>query len=264
MKRILVPTDFTALGHSTIEYAISLAKEIKAEVIIFHSDEHDPSDVKKLKAEVDKSTAKDSEVKVSYNSSHRHFSSITVNALVKSLSIDLIVMSTHGEKAPLEKKLFGRDTNEIAENSECALLVIPQGYTYSPIKNLAYSSDLNFLDKEIGAVIQLAKSLHAGIDLFHVTPVFPDLGDTEKIDMNKKLQNIKDKFHFTGIRYSVEKTKHDNEILKGITSFIDHHKTDALVMFNNHLSVFDEFISTTNTEKIIEHIKKPVFIFQKA
>jgi nucleotide-binding universal stress UspA family protein len=263
MNKILVPTDFTPLARNAVKYAVEFAKTIKSEVIIFHSDEQDSSDVKRLQAEVNKSIEKSPGVKITFHSSHRHFSSVTVNEVVKSLHISMIIMGTHGEKISVEKRLFGRESSEITEHAKCPVIVVPQGYKYSPIKNIAYASDLNFIDKEIAGVIHFARSFHAIVRMFHVTPVFPELGKADTIDMDKKTEEIKDKFTFSDIHYNLVEMENDNEIAEGISKFISDHKTDLLILFHNHMSVIDEFLATSNTAEVISEIKVPVMIYPK-
>jgi nucleotide-binding universal stress UspA family protein len=262
MKIILVPTDFSAIADNATHYALSLAKRFKGEVLIFHADEKNPNDLNKLKTEVDKIHS--GQVKVGFLFSPNHLSSITVNDVVKEHNVDLIVMGTSGEAATLEKKIFGRNTTDISEHANCPVVAVPAGYTYSGITKIAYASDLNFLDKEIGKVIGLAQLLNAAVDVFHVSPVFPDLGNSEKMNVQQKLEQIKDKYDFKKINYSVEKTKRDNQIPEGIACFIDYGDADLLVMFHNHVSAFDEFISNSSTAKVIAHTKTPILVFPKS
>ncbi|HXU28357.1 MAG TPA: universal stress protein [Bacteroidia bacterium] len=261
MKKILLPTDFSEIAHNATQYALSIAKTIKAEIVFFHADQHNSEDLHKLKEEVSKALIGTQSVKASYISSHKQFNSLMVNEIVKANDIDLVVIGTTGEAAPLEKKIFGRNTTDITEHSNCPVISIPFNYKNFEIKNIAYASDLNFIDTEINQIIDLAKLFNATVEIFHVSPTFPDLGNVEKMNVQQKIEQIKTKY--AKINYSVETTKHDNETYKGITSFINHHNTDLLVMFHNHVSAFDEFFATSNTEKAISHLKAPVLIYPK-
>ena len=261
MKKILLPTDFTEIAHNATRYALSIAKTLKAEIVFFHADQHNSEDLHKLKEEVSKALIGTQSIKASYISSHKQFNSLIVNDIVKTNNIDLVVIGTTGEAASLEKRIFGRNTTDITEHSDCPVISVPFNYKSSEIKNIAYASDLNFIDMEISQVIDLAKLLNATIEIFHVSPTFPDLGNAESMNVQQKIEQIKLKY--AKINYSVETTKHDNETYKGITSFISHHNTDLLVMFHNHVSAFDEFFATSNTDKIISHLKTPVLIYPK-
>jgi nucleotide-binding universal stress UspA family protein len=263
MKKLLVPTDFSTVANNAVHYALALAKIFKSEVIIFHALAKDEKDLHHLRDGVDKFTRLEAGMKINFVSSHKHFSSITINEFVSSHKIDFIVMGTSGDDAPFEKTLFGKETAEIAEHASCPVIAVPGQCKFAAIKNIAYACDLNFIDKEVGTVIQFAKKLHAYIDLFHVTPVFPDIGNTEKINMRDKLAEIKENFKYNSIHYSLERTDDDNEIVEGINSFLDECKADMLVMFHHHDTVFEEFISTSHTAEIIEDLKIPLLIFPR-
>lgn len=263
MKKILVPTDFSPIANNAVHYALSLSKIFKSEVLIFHASAKDERDLHMLREGVEKFTGMVPGLKVNYISSHKHFSSVTINEFVSAQKIDFIVMGTSGDDAPFEKTLFGQETSEIAEHANCPVIAIPPQYKFGPVKNIAYACDLNFIDNEAGDVVHFAKKLEAYIELFHVTPVFPDLGDTAKINMEEKLGEIKRKYNYDYMHYSVERTNSDNQIIEGISSFLEECKADMLVMFHHHDTIFEEFISTSNTAKIIADLKIPLLIFPR-
>jgi nucleotide-binding universal stress UspA family protein len=262
MSRILVPTDFTEIAHHALRYAISLAKVLKHEVVILHADQHDDKDLDRLMEEVN-SNVTDASINVTYIMSHKHFSSITVNDIVTEYRIALIVMGSAGRDADAEKQLFGTNGSEIAEHAKCPVICLPPEFEYTPIKKIAYASDLVSIDREIGRIIEYARALSASVEVFHVAPVFPDLGHTEKMDVQAKIEKIKEEYQFSEIQYEVEKTKHDNEILKGILSFIWRKDVDVLVMYHNHLSAIDEFFASSNISKVLTQIEVPLLVFHK-
>lgn len=263
MKKILVPTDFSPVANNAVQYAVKLSGSLQSEVIIYHADQGDRESITALKKEVNKTVSAHKHIEVGYILSRKQFSSINVNDIIKDSDVDLIIMGTSTEYIPLEKKLFGKNTVEIAGHVSCPVIAVPDGYKFSGIKNIAYASDLNFIDKEIDSVINLAKMVNASIEIFHVSPVFPDLGDVEKINMSQKLGQIKQKFNFDNIHYEIEKTKNDNEVVKGISNFVDLNNVDLLVMFHDHVSALNEFLSTSTIEKVIPDIKIPLLVFPK-
>lgn len=264
MKKILVPTDFSPIAKNSIHYALSLAKLFKSELIIFHAENVPANDLLIYKEEVDEKMLTDNISEISYLTSSKKFNSLSLNEIVQTNNIGLIVMSTIGEDVSADKILFGRNAVEIAEHSVCPVLIIPSDYKYSTIDKLIYASDLHFIDDEIIKVIALAKLLGTSIEILFVSPIFPDLGDVEKIDFPLKLEEIKQKHNFNSISYTIEKTDSDNQFVKGIISFMSRHDHDLLIMFHNHDTDFEALISTSHTEKIIKEIKIPLLIYPKA
>jgi len=263
MKKILIPTDFSEIAHNAAKFATSIANHTGAELIFFHAEKHNGSDeLRKLKEDT-KTLLLNPSVKTEYVVSDKLFNSLTIKGLFGN-SIDLIVIGTSGENADLSKKLFGTNTSEIIENINCPVIAVPAGYNDQKIQKISYASDLSKLDHETARVIAFAKLFNAAIEIFHVSPVFPDLGDVEKMDVQSRIDQLKQKHDYSAIKYFVEETPHDNQINKGIKSFLSHHHSDLLVLFHNNLEGIDRFITSSETEKSVTQIKIPVLIFPKA
>lgn len=264
MRKILIPTDFSAIAVNASEYALAIAKTLKGELVFFHADEHtDSNEHNKLIAEVNKISTENPSLKTSFVATDKLFNSLTINDLFKD-SLGLIIIGTSGESGDLSKKIFGTNTSEITEDMNCPVIAIPSDYKYTDIRKIGYASDLNNLDKEITEVIDFSRKFNAVIEVFHVSPVFPDLGDVEKIDIQSKIEELKQKHGYSAIQYFVEKTNHDNQINKGINNFLSHHNSDLLVLFHNIRSGIDRFITSSETRDVITHIKTPLLIFPKA
>lgn len=263
MNTILVPTDFTDLAHEALRYALKLAEVMESRVVILHADEHSENDLAALIEEVNGIISAGKQPNITYVMSHKQFSSITVNDLVQEYKVNLIVMGTTSNNLSMEKQLFGTNGVEIAEHSECPVICVPVNYNYQEIKKIAYASDLNFIDKEINSIIEFTKLLRAQLHIFHVAPVFPDLGDTEQMNVVAKIESLKEISGYGDIFYTVEKTSRDNEVLKGITSFVTEKDINLLVMFHNHLKAIDEFFSSSNTSKVLSRVSIPLLVLPK-
>jgi nucleotide-binding universal stress UspA family protein len=263
MKKILVPTDFSEIARQATQFAISVAKHTGAGLIFFHADLYsENNELRKLKEEATKVSLSNPAVKTEFVVSDKLFNSLSIKDIFKD-SIDLIVIGTSGESADISKKLFGTNTSEIIEDINFPVIAVPGNYQYNGIQKIAYASDLSKLEHETAKVIDFAKRFNAAVEIFHVSPVFPDLGDVEKMDIPGKVQQLKEKHGYSAISYFVEKTPHDNQTGKGIKSFLSHHNSDLLVLFHNNREGLDRFISSSETEKSVSHIKTPLLIFPK-
>jgi len=263
MKKIVIPTDFSEIAKNAAQFAISIARHTGAELIFFHADLHRESDeLRKLKEETAKVSLSNPAVKTGFIVSDKLFNSLTIKDIFNN-SVDLIIIGTSGEKADISKKLFGTNTSEIIEDINCAVISIPADCHYKDIQKIAYASDLSKLDHEVAKVIDFARLFNAIIEVFHVSPVFPDLGDVEKMDVHSKIEQLKHEHGYSAIKYFVEETSHDNQIDKGIKSFLLHHQSDLLVLFHNNVEGIDRFISSSETEKSVSQIKTPLLIFPK-
>lgn len=264
MKKILVPTDFSPIAANAANYALAVASNLNAEIVFFHANEHIGSDEQnKLKAQVSNACALNPSLKADFVATDKLFNSLTIADLFGN-SIDLIVMGTSGEQGDLSKKVFGTNAEGMIDNLSCPLLVVPSHHASNVIKQIAYASDLNNLDNELAQVIPFARAFNAAIEVFHVSPVFPDLGDVEKMDAQSKVDSAKAAFSYSTIHYSAERMKRDNQVTKGIEHFLSNHKSDLLVLFHANLEGLNRFFTSSTSEKAVYHLKNPLLIFPKA
>jgi hypothetical protein len=260
MKQLLVPTNFSPIANNAVDYAVEMARVIKCALVVFYSDQYAANDLANLKSRLSKNILETPDLKITYASSHKHFSWLQVKDVVEEYHIDMIVMGTMGEGGSLIKSIFGRDTTEIAEFANCPVIAVPAGHRFSSLKIIAYASDLNFIDVEIEKVVCLAKSLNAVLEIFHVSPLFPDTDNLERKNMNLKVDEIKEKYGYTKIHYFIQELKKD-EILKSLVSFINDHNTDLMVIFHNHVSAFKEHIFSDNALTELSHIRAPLLVY---
>jgi nucleotide-binding universal stress UspA family protein len=262
MKKILVPTDFGETALNATQYALSIAKITKSSLVFFHAEEHaETAEHKKLRAQVQKIHLSEPGVKISFASTGKLFNSLTINELFSREHPELIIIGTNGETG-FSKALFGTNSEEII-NATCPVMVIPRHVQYTAIKNIAYASDLYKLNKEIERVVEFARYFDANIEVFHISPVFPDLGEVEEMDVPAKLKELSGEFSYSNINYYVEKTALDNQVNKGIEAYLEKKHPDLLVMFHEEKDGIDNFFSSSHSEKIAGHIKIPILVFPK-
>ena len=138
IRKILVPTDFSAHADEAFRAAQTLAKATGAEVIVFHV-APPPAVVSEdgpLLAEPDKGKAvdlwqrfqrlraEDPSVRVEHrvvvaerpNGSH-------ILEILDEMGCDLIVMGTHG-RSWLKRLLFGSVTEEVVRRARCPVMVV--------------------------------------------------------------------------------------------------------------------------------------------
>lgn len=264
MKKILLPYDFQEAAENALYFAIKIAQRLKGNLVLFHSkneEDTDPTSRLELKAAELKKHHPSIEVEIMVT--QRYFNSLTIEELFGTKNLALIIIGTIGNDAELQKKLFGTISSEVAEELSCPVLVIPHDVGYKKINKLAYASDLNFLEKELPLVKDFAQKFEAEILVFHVGPVFPDLGDVEKRNIKKEIELIKEKVFYQEISFHSEETKFDNQTHKGIRHFLDAHKPDVLVLFHDKRTGFDKYISLTEAGWAVTNLDIPVLIFPK-
>jgi nucleotide-binding universal stress UspA family protein len=143
MKKILAPTDFSELSKLGIRRALEMARDISAEVIVYHA-----VDVgvewKTMHAELRSShDVIDSNRKVLDKFLSDHFADCMALVEVRQViefgaphknivevaereNVDMIVMSTHG-RTGIDHVILGSVTEKVVARAPCPVLVVPRG-----------------------------------------------------------------------------------------------------------------------------------------
>lgn len=152
MKRILVPTDFSAYANKALDYAVSLAKKSGAEIVLLHACEliHNPfQDRKELIAEYNQSLQKgandqlealEKSIEETENVpiTTQLYDGGVIDSIMQTVSrnnIELIVMGTLG-RTGLRNKILGSRTAEVLSESEVPMITIPNDYEWSEPKRI--------------------------------------------------------------------------------------------------------------------------------
>ncbi|HEY7714010.1 MAG TPA: universal stress protein [Candidatus Binatia bacterium] len=141
VKRILAPTDFSELSKSGIRYALELARDTSADVIVYHAidfgDEwaYRQREVtahpdllehtrKKLDSFLAANFADCIDLVEVRQSVEIGTPSKSINEKATAEGVDLIVMSTHG-RTGIEHMILGSVTEKIVARAPCPVLVVP-------------------------------------------------------------------------------------------------------------------------------------------
>jgi nucleotide-binding universal stress UspA family protein len=264
MKKILVPTDFSEVSRNAANYALHLAKTFGKELMLLHcNSEKENNSFNQLKEMAEIVSASHPLVKTNYMVSSENFNSKTVNKIINSENVRLIVMGSAGGGNANVKKIAGSTSINIIENAFCPVMVVPLEHKFTGINKIAYASDLSNIDNEMEQIVAFARKFNAKIDIFHVSPVFPDLADSEKINVYDKLEEVKQKHHYMTVSFFKEKMPHDNQVDKGIDLFLEESSADLLVIFHNSRSTFDQLFSSSHIDHSLTHLSTPLMVFPK-
>lgn len=260
MKRVLIPTDFSSISDNAIEYAHELSNDIVQEVVILHANAKIGDEFIKLNKEVNRLFEK---FRVEIINTEKPFNSEMINEIVRDKFIDFMIMGTSGDEGSLGKKIFGSNTSSIIDDLKCPLIAVPPHYKNKGISTIGYASDFTDLDKEMKEVIAFAKMFNASVEVLHVVPVYPDIYDTEKINIEVLLDEIKIREAYPKIDYVREETFGDNQIRKGIELFTEHTHPDLMVMFHEKREGIDKLFAASATERVLTHLEVPLLVLSK-
>ena len=158
MKRIVVPTDFSASATSAMNYAVEMAKDIGAAIHLYHVYQVPVavSDVPVVIVSVEE-LKKNAEEQLQYlKKGLEHITSdkpvtVTTEAtmgntvdeleeLCKRMHPFMVVMGSRGSTG-MERILFGSTTLTAIKHLTCPVIVVPPGSNYKGIKKVGFACD---------------------------------------------------------------------------------------------------------------------------
>ncbi|MCB9224267.1 MAG: universal stress protein [Crocinitomicaceae bacterium] len=249
-RSLLVPHDFTTVANMATNYAISMAKEMQANVELLHVVK-DAKGTSKAKAEFEKVIAglKDLPANVQVNYHIKSGSIFTdIAAAAQELHSSLIIMGTHGSKG-LQQKMFGSFALKVITSTHVPFLVVQDN-----VKGVNLNKIVVPLD-ESQESLQIEQVTTAMADIFksevHILT-------EKKVDSNLKLKVavhsglLSKQLKESGLSYVTEVIKKEKGYSVDIANYAV--KNDAhLIAFAYHsdslLPQFDTFAQNLITNK---------------
>jgi nucleotide-binding universal stress UspA family protein len=249
MEKILVTTDQSTNSKAAIRFAIKLARQRKAELIILHvyhllkpfkwsdhafaayTDTFRKKTVEELTAFIAGTYHEIHETEISYQ-------------LVLVSNIDVadgimdyaskhncsyICISTRG--AGTLTKIFGTHTAKLISRSAVPVLCIPSSYHLKEIKHILYASDMTDYENELKKVVDFARPIHASIEMMHISYPYEFAFDKELVEaaLQKK----------TDYKVSILTPERDitRTLLEDIDKALKLDKPSLLVLFTHQVDV---------------------------
>ena len=187
MKKILVPTDFSANSKSGIRFAIHWAALQKLELVFVHilhvlrSTQWSDSYFKKYAEQEEKFCRIKFETFIAgiyrqMKLKQGKYSSIILYGISADITIldycrkspgfDYICISTRG--AGKFKKIFGSNSGNLITKSEVPVLVIPKTYRFAGITSVLYATDFRNYSEELKEVFAFAQPLKTKVEVLHL------------------------------------------------------------------------------------------------
>lgn len=273
MKRILVPTDFSAHAENALKVAAQIAKKTNGEIFLIHMLEI-PSQmndaitgstvipeamlfIKKINENLKKAKEKDFLKGIKVTESVKFESAFEgILSFSKKNKIDLIVMGSHGVSG-IEEVLIGSNTEKVVRLSEAPVLVIKKNTTEFNPANFVFASDFSKeIKKPFKKMIQFASLFNARLSLVMIcTPnSFKPTALSEQI-INDFISSFDIKDYSTHIY-------NDVNIEKGIRNFSNSINADLIGLCTHGRTGLAHFFTGSISEDLVNHAVKPVITFK--
>jgi len=276
MKTFLFPTDFSANAKHALKYGYSLAKQVKANMIICNAI-IEPAEIPQTgmvswpmeesellqrdsnrELKLLKEQMEDKEETISFNPSITCISEAgtvteVINQLDRQFDIGMVIIGTHANSG-LYTLLLGNHSREIIDEVNRPLLLVPPTTKIKPVKKIAFATDFSDPVKDmecIHTLITLARPLNAEI---LITNIFDEDEHIAEWFMNE----LANKANYPHIYYRVVKAYHP---VSGLDWLCEHGDIDILAMVHRSHSIIDSLFNGSQTQKMANHIVIPLLVF---
>lgn len=269
MKTIVVPTDFSKISLNAIDYAVHIAMQTKAKIILYHIyyvpiitsdvmvvppidelDEGCATSLMKIENNIYKKYGNkiDIEYKCKYG-----FPIDEINAFAEEKKADLIVMGMQGA-GYLSEKIVGSVTTSLIRKSKCPVLAIDSRVKFKPIKKIVLASDFNEISNK-SVLKPLKEFIHLFKSELYVLNVVPELETvpmiskaTVGIKLEHALEDVKHSFYFS----------QNEDVVDGINDFVSENNMDMVVMIPRKHSFLKSVFNEPETKRIAFNTKVPL------
>ena len=277
MKKILVPTDFSAYSRVGVRFAIHWATRQKLELVFVHvlyilratrwSDayfaKYAAQEENLCRIKFEKFIA---DIYRQMNVKVGKYSTLIIKGISADISIldycrktsgiDYICISTRG--AGKFKKIFGTNTGNLIAKSEIPVLAVPQNYKVAEVKSILYATDLRNYAPEIKKVVAFAQPFKTKIEVVHFTWPGEISFDEKTIEAAFKKQ-----FKY-GLKLHFEKNDGVHSIIENLQNQIKIRKPSIVIMFTNqNRTFFQKIFLSSKSEELSFEAKVPLLVFNK-
>ncbi|MCK0135090.1 universal stress protein [Arenibacter sp. S6351L] len=275
MKKILLPTDFSANAWNAIVYTVNYFQNEKCLFYILHT--YTPTfyrvdymmggpvnsaipdkGVETAQAGLEK-TLRD--IRKQYPNKNHQFKTISsfniltdeIEEVTEREGIDIIAMGTQG--ATGAKEIFlGTQTVHVIKKARIPVLAIPNGYAFKEIDSIVFPTDYTtpYDPKSLGFLAELSKVHKAKLIVLNVKE---DYALDEKQNVHKKALGI-----------FLETMDHCFEQVKGelmpnaIHEYVEKHRIGLLAIMNRKHSFLERLITKSTLDSIGYHSRIPFLV----
>ncbi|WP_028566937.1 universal stress protein [Salisaeta longa] len=293
IRRILFPTDFSAVAEDAFAHAAHLAMQHNAEIHVFNvvapdqAEATNPMTYLPLEAEEngfyrmpasnvgagDEAPAHD--VHVAYEQKESDAPSTAITEQAKTIDADLIVMGTHGRQG-IDRILSGSVAEHVVRTAPCPVLAV-RSDGEGPLPTQSVSRVLAPLDLSKTAdtvadhATALADTYDARLDLLHVveevvypnvynidpiTPMLNDIQERARAAVDSLAQRASEAGVAADVHITVGYAAHE------ILSFAEANDSGLIVMATHGRTGLERFLIGSVAEKVVRGAPCPVFVLK--
>ena len=271
MKTILVPTDFSDTANKARDYAIQLAQELDAQIILLNT-YHIPYsgassgtlvNLDKVALEESEKAMSNQVEYLSLNYSNIEFKTLcapgllvdSVRKIGKNREVDLIVMGTTGASGMLESYL-GSNTSTLIGSINIPIIAVPSKATINFPNKIVVANDLTESGEDdlFDTLKEIVVKTGASVDFLFVV--------NEENQADLKIERLKSAqfdeqfdtqyhpFHF----------KESENVEEAILDYIENKSFDLLVSVAHQRSFWEKLFHKSVSTSLVKHASLPILV----
>ncbi len=295
LKKILFPTDFSRCAGQALLPAVDLAEQNQAELHLLHAivlhgyDPHNPSfNINELEEEIYRRIQSDATVRLANVAPNHLAESVQIvtaqergisasNVIVeyaRKNDIDLIVLGTHGRRAPAHL-LLGSVAEEVVRTASCPVLTVRERKKPKPVaetERILVPVDFSKYSKQ---ALTYGKNLAAGygatLQLLHVIeltvhPAYYSVGKTSLFEIDSDLRershnNLMELAREApGPEVDAEPFVIEGRAASDIVKFAAENRSDLIVIPTHGLTGLSHFLLGSIAQKVVRRAPCPVLV----
>jgi nucleotide-binding universal stress UspA family protein len=263
---ILIPIDFSALSEQAFLMADLLQKKMELNIHLLHVIEAndailpDHPDLKGFhqKEEEAKTYFKELEKFGNHYQKHTRIGLLTdqIRLATKELSIDLVIMSTHGADGFMER-ISGSEAQHVARFLQVPVITLRPGTSVLKLENILFVADFEMFGKgiQINLIKQLAIAFDSTIHLLQIL----------KEEDEPYVDEIEAQMKFFAEEHGIQKYEmhlyRDKKIASGIRNFNQEADMDLVCIRTHGRRGISHLWFGSIAERLVNHCLKPLLTF---
>lgn len=279
VDRLLFPTDGSDAAQDGVAYALAVAADANAELVVLHVADTSEISHTRIDGEVVDAFVREGEsiVEETVGNTDTHDVDVTTDVVqgvpdetivqyAEQYDIDLIVMPTRGRQGV--EHLVGSVTERVLRRAPMPVLALPPGvdaeahYPYEDILVAVDGSDPS--DAAVAAAADAARRHGASLHLVHVVEEsllggrFP--GSTEDVETEAEtiLDRAEDEIPSTFSGAVTTSVQQASSVEKGLLDYAEANGIDLVVSGSSGGSGLGQYLIGSTTEKLIRNASVPV------
>lgn len=282
INNILVPMDLSGTISPHVNYALNLAKRLKARLTLLQSYPIYPQTVPTsgfggVAAPVASPIEPIDKERIRQNTENKlrevpgiqeiHYELIVLpypeqtilSNLQDELNSDLIVLN--GEDATDLEVFFGTKPEMLSRKAKCSTLIVPEGFEYKPYQKIGLALDEGEAKEDVSLddLLQFMTSYTASLEAFHVTDKSADELSPAQSEIYSFLKQKMLEKNITNFNYH---TVMEDDINEGMNHFIDSKKIDLLVLLYRDHGFFKRIFNPGIRKQMINQAGVPTLILK--